>query len=182
MRNDWLDYPLSVFISGINSVVGSLLLGVLAVACGTGAAFIQEMHPESIAQVLREIPQALLGLTVGGGFLLVLSIIFPFCWPFLLGFFVGLFRLMRFDGHPFWMFWLMTACQFFIAVIEFWRTGDSMIGWKGFSFGLLILGGAFLISLGLFYALARRRRRLDQSAMLDCQPPSYIKTADTPPI
>ena len=153
MKDDWLDYPLSMFKSGIARAAGSVFLAALAVSFGTVAAFNQSAHSGD----------AVILVFFGGG-LLVSSIIFPFCWPFLVGFFIGVFRLMRFEGHPFWMFWLMTTCQFFIAVIESWRWGDSTITWEGFGVGLLILGVPFLITLGLFYALERRRRRLDESA------------------
>lgn len=164
MRNDWLDYPLSVFKNGINSAAGSVFLATVAVSFATSTAYHQQFYPENFEQVLDGILRDLLPCMFWGGTLLLGSVLFPLCWPFLVGFFVGFIKLLRFDGHPFWMFWLMTACQFFLVVIEAWRLGDSRIGWKSLGIGLLVLGIPFLATLGLFYALARRRRKRDQSA------------------
>lgn len=170
-KNDWLDYPLSAIVGAFRTSVGSIFLSLAAIALGTLAAMFEEHRLENLVEELSKsgvltamqtLVEGVLLTGCAGFLLLVYSILLPFSWPFLVGVFIGLFKLLRCDGHPFWMFWLITTCQFFVIVTVGWRSDSSEFAWTQVGIGALTIVGLFLGTVLVCYVIAWCRRRSDR--------------------
>lgn len=170
-KNDWLDYPLSAIVGAFRTSVGSIFLSIAAIALGTLAAMFEEHRLENLVEELgklgllaamQTLVEGILSIGFTGVLLLAFSILFPLSWPFLVGVFVGLYRLLHCDGHPFWMFWLMTTCQFFVIVTVGWRSEWPKFDWTQVGIGALTIVGLFLGTVLICYAIAWCRRRSDR--------------------
>jgi hypothetical protein len=178
-KNDWLDYPLSVIVGAFRTSVGSLCLSFAAIALGTFVPMIgelrlgnlvEELSKSGVLTAMQTLVEGILLTGCAGFLLLVYSILIPFSWPFLMGVFVGLFRLLRCDGHPFWMFWLMTTCQFFAIATIGWRSDSSEFAWTQVGIGALIIVGLFLGTVLVCFVIAWCRRSSDRrSSIPQCQ-------------
>ncbi|MBI5819508.1 MAG: hypothetical protein HZA88_11030 [Verrucomicrobia bacterium] len=181
-KNDWLDYPLSVIVGAFRTSVGSFCLSFAAIALGTFVPMIgelrlgnlvEELSRSGVLTAIQTLVKEVLLTGCAGLLLLVYSILFPLSWPFLVGVFIGLFRLLRCDGHPFWVFWLMTTCQFFVIATVGRRSDSSEFAWTQVGIGVLTMVGLFLSTVLICYVIAWCRRKSDRRPSIpQCQQPS----------
>ncbi|MFA5189989.1 MAG: hypothetical protein WC740_04640 [Verrucomicrobiia bacterium] len=173
-----MDYPLSVIVGAFRTSVGSIFLFLAAIALGTLVAMlgelrfgnlVEELSESGVLTAMQTLFKGILAIGVMGVFLLVCSILFPLSWPFLVGVFVGLFRLVWCDGHPFWMFWLMTTCQFFVITTVGGRSNLFDVTWTQVGIGALTIVGLFLGTVLVCYVIAWCRRSDRRPSIPQCQ-------------